>query len=166
MRNKLLSTAVITAFTFLTACGPTTDEAVKYNDSIIGQMDPVITAEDALLDALEKGPDEMAAAHKAMIDQINKSIEEVKKMAKFDGKTELADAAIKYFEVYKSAVEVEYKKMIDVLSKPVEESTDADDEAYSKALDEVDKKLNAASAEFDAFQADFGKRYNYTIDKK
>jgi hypothetical protein len=162
--KKVLSSviALFLAFTFQ-SCGPTPEDAVKYNDSIIDQVNLVINS-DKLLDALSKEPAEMRSFLDGFIKQINEAIATVKKGGGFDGKTDFMDMGIKYLTVYKSVAENEYKGIIEINAKNPEDITDEEDEKHTKLEEDATRKLEAASEEFDKFQQDFAKRYKFQIE--
>jgi hypothetical protein len=164
--NKVLTSviALFIAFTFQ-SCGPTPEDAIKYNDSIIDQVNMVINS-DKIGDALAKEPADMKAFLDDFIKTINASIDAVKKGGGFDGKTDFMDMAVKYLTSYKAVAETEYKGIIEINSKTPEDITDEDDAKNSKLSEDADKKLQTASEEFDTFQKDFAKRYKFEIESK
>jgi predicted secreted protein len=164
--NKVIASvfALFIAFTFQ-SCGPTPEDAIKYNDAIIDQVNLVINS-DKLSDALGKEAADMKAFNEGFIKQINDAIDAVKKNGGFDGKTDFMDMAVKYLTIYKGVAENEYKGIIEINSKNPEDITDEDDAKNSKLSEDADKKLQAASDEFDTFQKDFAKRYKFEIESK
>jgi hypothetical protein len=164
--NKVLTSvfALFIAFTFQ-SCGPTPEDAIKYNDSIIDQVNLVINS-DKIGEALAKEPAEMKSFLEGFIKQINEAIETVKKGGGFDGKTDFMDMAVKYLTTYRTVAETEYKGIIEINSKNPEDITDEDDSRNSKLSEDADKKLQTASDEFDTFQKDFAKRYKFEIENK
>lgn len=164
--NKVL-TSVFALFIVvaLQSCGPTPEDAIKYNDSIIDQVNLVINS-DKILESMNKEVADMTSASESLIKQINSSIDIVKKGGGFDGKTDFMDMAIKYLTAYKGVVEGEYKEMIAINSKPSEQITEEDDTKYQKMQEESDKKMQTASDEFDKFQKDFAVKYKFQIEDK
>ena len=164
---KKLITSVFALFILasLQSCGPTPEDAIKYNDSIIDQVNLVIN-NDKILESLSKEPADMKSASEDLLKQINSSIDIVKKGGGFDGKTDFMDMAVKYLTSYKGVVENEYKEMNAINSKASEDITEDDEAKYNKLQDESDKKMTAASEEFDKFQKGFAVKYKFEIEEK
>jgi hypothetical protein len=160
---KKLSTFVFALFTAaaLTSCGPTSEDAINYNDSLINEINKVIQADNKFVEAEDKGGDEMKSAHQSLIQQVNTALENIKKVGPFDKKSDFLDASVKYLTTYKGVVENEYKQMVDISSKPDDQKTEDDDAAYNKAQDASRDKMKTAEDEFTKVQQDFSKQYKF-----
>lgn len=96
-----------------------------------------------------------------LISEINKNLAEIKKMDGFEGDTKLRDEAVGVFELYSES----YTKTIDdieILKKNKNTSYEAMD-AYLKAEDKLEKKLDKASSKFKKAHKDFSQKNNITL---
>ncbi len=160
--NLFLALVLVASFQ---GCKPTPEEAIDYNDSVIHEYNAVIAADNKLMDAWDKEPADMDAARKELVDRLNKSIENIKKLDKFDGSTAFADEAVKCLTIHKAVAETEYKEMVDINSKPLEQMTDSDDHRFSELNELTLKKIQDAEKIFNTFQEDFAKKYKYEFKK-
>lgn len=149
----------------LISCGPTQEEAVKYNDDIIKEQKLIAEKLDVLLASYEDYiPEEMDAAYESVLNQINASIDKVSKMEEFDKSDEFRQKALELFKTYKSVIENEHVEMVRIYKIPQEEFTDEHrikwDELFKASENKIDKAIN----DFIKVQQKFAKKYNLEID--
>lgn len=164
--RKLFSTIIGSLFVsaMLVSCGPTTDDAVKYNDELVAQQTKVFEKESALIEAISKNiPDKLDLLCADLSKQIDESTEAVKKMESFDGKTEMKDAAMKVFIAYKEVTDKEYKEMIKFAKTPDSLYTPEDDNKLIEVSKKIDDKLNKAVDEFVQLQKEFAEKYKFEL---
>jgi hypothetical protein len=151
-----------------TSCGPTKDQAIAYNDKIINEQVAIYDKLNVLYDALKNYTDHagMDKAYLSALKQVDSSTEVVSKLDKFGGSSEFRDIALKLFATYKSVLQNELKKMIDI-SKLTDEmyNTDMEDQ-YNNLADVSDKKMDEALKELDSIQKEFANKYKFEIEKK
>lgn len=152
----------------VTSCRPTKEEAITYNDKIINEQVAIMGKLDKLYDAIKNYEDQngmdfaMAEAQK----QVDKSTDIVGKMEKFGGDTEFRDEALKLFATYKSCLQNELKKMVDI-SKLTDDMYTKEVQADFDNLNKVAiKKMEDGLLEFDRVQVKFADKYKFEIDKK
>ena len=113
----------------MVSCGPSSNDAIKYNDELVNQQNKVYEKESALLDAISKNmPNKLDLLFTDLSKQIDESSEAVEKMNAFDGKTEMKDAVLKIFAAYKGVASNEYKNMIMYSKIPDSLYTPGDDD--------------------------------------
>lgn len=169
--KKVLSTLFgsLVLSVLMVSCGPTTDDAIKYNDALVDEQSKVIKAEDALIQAISQSDaakyDDALAG---LVKQVTESEAIVTKMEAFDGKTDYKDAALSLFKAYKSATENEYPKILKIAKTPNEEYTPELDDELMTLSGEIDTKLNKEIEAFVAKQKEFATQWKFelTTNKK
>jgi hypothetical protein len=163
--RQLFIIAVI--FTLFTSCGPSKDDAVKYNDAIVEQEMLIINKEDSLIEAISRNqPDKAERLYKEFSSQINSSIETINKTVAFDHETNFREAALELFKSYKSAAENEYAEMIKISQIPDEIYTKDDDDKLINLSKTVFDKLNIGLGKFSKAQKNFTDKYKLELSNK
>jgi AAA15 family ATPase/GTPase len=146
------------------SCGPTSDDAIKYNDSLVNLQSKVFEKESALIDAMDKNTtDKIDPLYKDLLTQIDKASDTLEKIGKFGDKTDMKDAVMKVLATYKSVATNEYPeiiriaKMPDSLYSPEEENKRID--LSKKIDDELDKVVN----DFLEVQKGFSVKYKFEL---
>lgn len=131
----------------LSACGPTQNEAIKYNDSIMKLIDALAIEHTLFLDQVDgHNIDSLKLTHGLFVAKAKESLEASKKIGPFGEKTEFIDVTLEYFNTLNSIANVEGKQMVEIMSKDSSQVTQED-------LDKID----VLAAKFDA---DYGKVYD------
>ena len=149
----------------MVSCGPTTDDAVKYNDKLVEQQTKVFDKESALIEAISKNmPDKLDVLLSDLSKQVDSSTAAVNSMQGFDGKTELKDAALKVFSTYKEVTEKDYKDMIKFAKTPDSLYTQEDDNKLIESSKKIDDKLNKCIDDFVLLQTKFAEKYKFELN--
>lgn len=150
----------------LVSCGPTTDEAIDYNDLIIDEQSAIDDKEVLLINSLAAEDASAESMKKALADfdaQVASGIEKLKGLSKFDDTTVFADAALKLFVLYDGVAKNEYKQVVEIYSK--EDYTEEDLDLADKLLDAIDEKLDGEMKTFQDVQKNFAAKYNFKIEE-
>ncbi|HNW69535.1 MAG TPA: hypothetical protein PKI01_03970 [Bacteroidales bacterium] len=151
----------------LASCGPSKEEAIKYNDSIIDEQALIVEKINTLYKCIDDldHPENMDEAYKQALMQVDSGTGKVSKLPDFDGKSDLREAALKLFSVYKSVIQKELKTMIDILKmSPVDITPEIEtqfDTMNTQALNKMDSGLK----EFQAVQIKFSEKYNFILTR-
>jgi hypothetical protein len=167
---KKLSVLLLVAFAFIMiSCKPTPKQAADFNNKIIDQTDAVVTQYNLFIKTWQNyefgDPDisDLKNDFNDLKDQIKVSLEELGKLKKFDGKNEFKDAATEYLNSYKSVVDNEWMKIMDVLKKG--EDFDKEDASKCDRLAKaIDEQTGAADDKFFAFQKEFASKYKFKLE--
>jgi len=162
---KILSACIL--MFMLTSCGPTTDEAIKYNDSIIDVQAQIVEKINTLYECFDDWdhPEKMDEAYKQALAQVDSGTEIVSKMPDFGGKSEFREASLKLFSVYKSVIQTELKTMVEILKKPSAEITPEIEAQFDAMNDQALKKMENGLKEFQEVQLNFSVKYNFVLNK-
>lgn len=149
---------------FLVSCGPTTNDAVDYNDKIIEKQVAVINSIDELLGTFSAfDGDEMDTQYAETVKLVEETQTFAKGLEPFDGSTEFKDAFVKLIDELHSGLKTEYPILIENLKIPTEEYTDEDEAQYDKVATKADDKFTAAQEDFMQAQKDFAKKWNFVL---
>ena len=163
MKKTLLMIIPIFAFTMMSSCGPSPEDAVTYNNTIVHELDRVMMA-DSVIASMEKDKSVMESTLKNLQKQLNGAIETVNKNGGFDKKTDLMDAALLYLNSYKTVADSMYSEMIAINSKPLEKLTEEDDARYKQLQEKCNTKMEKVSDKFDSIQHAFSTKYKFEIE--
>ena len=159
----ILSSLFVSAL--LVSCGPSTDEAIKYNDALVSQQTKVFEKESALIEAISKNmPEKFDILLAELSIQVDSSTDAVKKMDAFDGKSDLKDAALKVFATYREVVDSNYNAMIKYAKTPDSLYTQEDDDKVIELSKKIDDKLNKAVEDFVTLQKSFAGKYKFELN--
>ena len=148
----------------LVSCGPSTNDAIKYNDELVKQQNKVYEKESALLDAISKNtPDKLDTLFVKLSKQIDESSKTVEAMSNFDGKSDMKDAVLKIFSIYKNITGNEYKNMISYSKIPDSLYTPGDDDKVLDLSKKIDDKINQSIEEFIKLQKQFAIKYKFEL---
>lgn len=94
---------------------------------------------------------------------LKKSLENIRNLPPYNGDSELKDAALPLFEMYYSAMDIEYREIVYFyIKKDLGEKTQERINFLFKSIDEREKKLDEHLIEA---QANFAKKYHLEIKK-
>lgn len=150
--------------TMLISCGPTSDDAIKYNDLLVGQQTKVFEKESALIDALQKNAnDKIDPLYKELLAQIDKASDTLEKIGKFDGKTDMKDAVAKVLATYKTVATNEYPEMIRISKMPDSLYSQDDDNKRMDLSKKIDDELDKSVNDFLEVQKAFSVKYKFEL---
>jgi len=167
---KMKINYVLVALFFVVAmisCGPTSENAKKYDDELVDQLAKVYSKEAALIDAIsKKTPEKLDFLFTDLSKQVDSSLASVKKMDNFDGKSDMKDAAVLVFNAYQDAIATDYKNII-ILAKISDTLyTPADDDKKIELSKKIDAKINKANDKFLELEKGFISKYKIEIEAK
>lgn len=150
------------------SCGPTSDQAIAYNDKIIDQQVAIINAMDGLNSSFSDWTNKagMDKAWNDAIKQVETSTNEISALEAFDKNSEFKDAALKLFAVYKSVLENEYKEKVALYKLSDALFTKEIEDKCAVLTDQALNKMNNALDELKPVQAKFAEKYKFEINKK
>ena len=152
----------------VTSCKPSKEKAIAYNDKIINEQVEIINKINKLYDALKNYKDAygMDYAYAEALKQVETGSDVVGKMEKFGGETEFRDEALKLFDTYKSCLQNELKKMIDISKLSDAMYTEEAEAEFNKLNDISAKKMEDGLQSLNRVQAKFADEYKFEIEKK
>lgn len=161
----MMKKAILFAAALLFAgCGPGTDDAVKYNDSLIAVETTLTPAYNAFIQQSDgHNIDSLKLAYQAFAAKTKSCLEEVQKMQSFADKREYLDAIIAYFTTINSLAQTEARQMVELMSKDSALVTEEDVANVGKYADEFNAGYEKAIKAAQEAQSAFAKEWKFEV---
>ena len=169
LRMKKLFLLLILAsagIVLMDSCGPSKEEAVKYNDTLISLQDLIVEKDDAFINSHDSSPAYIKECHTELLSQVNASRDVTEKMGPFDDYDDFRQACLEFLKSYKGVVENEYVGMMEVVSKPDSMITVEDDSLYAELFDASIDKIEMAASKLTGAQEAFSQKYHFQVAKQ
>ncbi len=142
----------------LSACGPTPEEAAKYNDKIVAEQEEIVQKIDALIETYTTfiNPD-IQKAYDNAVSQVDGSLKVVNEMEDFNKSNIYKGEALDLLNNYKSTLDVEHKEMVRLYALPDTAFTQEHSLKWSNLAEEADTKTQKAIEKFKLAQEKFAK---------
>ncbi|MBI5326175.1 MAG: hypothetical protein HZB41_13045 [Ignavibacteriae bacterium] len=134
---------------------------VEYNDSIIGFQEKVIkkvldfSQNFQMLDTVQR-----QAKLNDILNEIDNALTILKQLPPFYGNSRLKEAAIKWFDFYKSSFDNEYREILNIAKKPETEISENDIMRMEELSKRVATKELEIHKDFESIQQEFYKQFN------
>ncbi len=163
---KKLSFFLVLALSFLlTKCGPTTDDAINYNDRLIDIELNVIDKIDAVDNAFATyDPKLIEPAMNEAISEIEKAVKQVEEIGDFDGDSEFKDALSDLLNLFKSQLNNEYKEQLEIYKLPDDKYTETEENRYNELLNKMDEECTEAFRKFTDAQQKFADKWGFVLE--
>lgn len=163
MKKLILSIAACATF-LLTSCGPTKDDAVKYNQSFIAIEKSLTPAYNGFIDQIDgHNLDSLKIAYEAFAAKAKSSVEECEKMQAFGEKRDYLDAVSAYFKTINSLAQNEGKQMVVIMTKDTSQVSEEDVANVSKYAEKFDADYAKVLKTAQEAQAAFAKEWKFEI---
>ena len=166
MKKISLILSTIAAAVLITSCGPTKEDAIKYNDNFIAIQKSLSPSYDGFVAQISgNNPDSLKSAYTLFDAKAKGALEECKKVKPFHKKSEYLDAAIEYFKVLDDLTDVEGKQIVDILTRDSSKITEADVAAVKTAAEKFDSEYARVLKKVEDAQAAFAKEWKFEVTK-
>lgn len=166
MRN-FTNTLLFLLSVFLISCGPTKEQAIDYNDKIIAQDDSISAKIEKLVETYDKFvPAEMDKAYSNAMAETQKGIDFANKLKPFDNDSSFKNGALELFNAYKSVLEVQHKRIIELLKLPESEYGDAQVAEFEKLIESANKQMDVEIDKLIAVQENFANTHQFEISEE
>ena len=164
MKNKLF--ALLIASTLLVSCGPTTNDAVKFNDKVVEAQKGCIAGEKSFFKACDGyKADEIKASYESFSKAVDSSVKiltEIKDVEEFASfKTNAANLV----NAYKKLMPVEYNEYAKIYAMPNDLYTSKDSARCVEVAAKINATLNPLVQSFIAEQEQFAKKWKFMLTK-
>lgn len=164
MKKNLFYSLLLIVVVFITSCGPTVEDAIKYNDNIIAE-------ETAIIDKINTLDNEFRTYDPLLIEpaldsaliQVNHSIGVLEGIKDFDGTKEFKAQTLEFFKMFKSQLENEYSEMLKIYKLPEDKYTTAEEDRYNELIKKIDDEYKAQFEKFSNTQKAFADKYGFTL---
>ncbi len=162
MKKYSISIAVLL---ILTACGPNTNEAIKYNDQIIDIVDKIKPPQENLIYQLDgHNIDSLKITQTEFENIAIESLKKLNEIKAFDNTTEYIDAAKKFVGVMQNLSANEVKTLVQLITKDSLSYTDEDVKIAEENSANFDNKYEIAFTEFAESQKQFSTKWNFKLN--
>jgi hypothetical protein len=167
LMKKLLYPVLLFVVAFMVSCemGPTTEDAIDFNDEIVADFRKLSEADDAFIDAMYY--DDIAEIENAMYDLqdfVKETTEEYEDMGSFDDEDIFRTAFLELLDVYNDIAFKDYPKLVDYIYQVVEEGNTEIGDEYVDFAGEIDDKAAEAKEDFYAEQEKFAEQYDFVLE--
>ncbi|MCF6366217.1 MAG: hypothetical protein L3J35_08450 [Bacteroidales bacterium] len=147
-------------------CGPTTEDAINYNDEIIAEQLDVIDKINDLDDAVTTyDSQQIKTALDAAKTQVEKSIKKLNEIGSFDGDSKFVDECTALFKIFESQINDEYKEQYEIYAERDAGNYTDEDQARSEELFKlIDDKYFPAHDKFTQAQDEFAAKWGFNLE--
>jgi len=156
--------SLVFLISLLSACKPSAEDAINYNDQMISEQAKVATVLDSL-NQLIKNKDTLniTSFYNKTLEEVKKSIDSIQKTTDFNKEPDYKNQMLKLLKTYQSLTENEYHQVIDICLIS-DSSLTKDTLAFlNKTLLQINDKISVQMKEFTHFQQDFAKKYEFSL---
>jgi hypothetical protein len=165
MKKLVKFTAIGLLFLFA-ACGPSKEDAIKHNDSIVADQKEILALEDNLIGSIADWNYVFAASDlKVYQDKLNEYIKKYEDMKAFDKDDAFRLSMLQLLKGLKEQADGNYLLVLEIMSGS-ETMDELDDENYNALLDildDVDLKSDEANNQFLDAQKKFAEQYDLQL---
>lgn len=149
---------------FLSACGPTPEEAAKYNDKIVAEQEEIVQKIDALIETYTTFINaDIQKAYDNAVSQVDGSLKVVTEMEDFNKSDVYKEEALDLFNSYKSILDLEHKEMVRLYALPDTAYTQEHSLKWDKLTEDADTKTQVAIEKFKLAQEKFAENNNLEL---
>ena len=160
LKHTLFSFLALLAILSVSCTDKKTD-ATDYNNKIVNLQSSIVKKMLDLASSFESGSTPlMNNKHRELINTCEEIIRQTYELESFDGNSDLRDAALKLFEFYLSISENEYREIIDILGREVNED---DLQRINEAVEDISIRESVLDNEFMMTQKTFVEKYGIRI---
>ena len=146
-------------------CGPTKEEAIKYNDEIISEQLEVINSINDLTNAVATyDSEQIEKALNSAKTQVEKSIKGLDEIGGFDDDTEFVDECRIFFKILESQINSEYTEQFEIYAeRDAGNYTDEDIARLKELFEIIDSVYYPANEKFTTVQKEFAEKWAYDL---
>lgn len=167
MKNFVKVILVLFAATFmLSACAPTKEDAMNYNDKIIQEQKKIVQSEKELISAIKQNLTKGSTLEDLLDElstQVDASIKVVEELGNLGKDASFKDAAIAFLTTYKDVVDNEYEDWLKNLRTPDELITENVLYEEEELVHAINRKLDKANNLFLDAQKEFATKYDFRL---
>ena len=162
MKNFLLPLLIVWGFVAgLSSCSSQSEiTPIAYNDSLVVQQIAVVDASSKLQEVLDTYVKaDMQTMLGRLQGQINLSLAKSEAMGAYRDDATFKDATVNFIRTYQELAQDEYRRAVQILSKPDSVYTPEDEASVEKIYTEINKVTADATAEYEKAQQEFATKH-------
>lgn len=161
MKNRFFTLVLGLGFVVISSCTSRTEiTPIAYNDSLVVQQIAVVDASAKLQEVLDTYVKaDMQTMLGRLQGQINLSLAKSEAMGAFQDDASFKDATVSFIRTYQELSQDEYRRAVQLLSKPDSVYSPEDEALVEKIYAEINKVTADATAEYEKAQQDFATKH-------
>ncbi len=161
MKNRFFTLVLGLGFVVISSCSSRTEiTPIAYNDSLVVQQIAVVDASAKLQEVLDTYVKaDMQTMLGRLQGQINLSLAKSEAMGAFQDDASFKDATVSFIRTYQELSQDEYRRAVQLLSKPDSVYSPEDEALVEKIYAEINKVTADATAEYEKAQQDFATKH-------
>ena len=162
MKNFLLPLLIVWGFVAgMSSCSSHSEiTPIAYNDSLVVQQIAVVDASSKLQEVLDTYVKaDMQTMLGRLQGQINLSLAKSEAMGAYRDDATFKDATVNFIRTYQELAQDEYRRAVQILSKPDSVYTPEDEASVEKIYTEINKVTADATAEYEKAQQEFASKH-------
>lgn len=161
MKNRFFTLVLGLGFVVISSCSSRTEiTPIAYNDSLVVQQIAVVDASAKLQEVLDTYiKADMQTMLGRLQGQINLSLAKSEAMGAFQDDASFKDATVSFIRTYQELSQDEYRRAVQLLSKPDSVYSPEDEALVEKIYAEINKVTADATAEYEKAQQDFATKH-------
>jgi hypothetical protein len=165
--RKFIFSLFLLSYVFFNSCTPSVKDAIAYNDTIVAHHEEIFKKLAYLKDTYHEFiPEQMDSAYSDVMRSTLNGIDFTNKLEGFHGDESYKKTALSLFELYRSVIENEHARIVELFKLPTEKFRQKEIDEVDRLNEEADKKITEKIEEIGKIQAEFVKKYQFTIDKE
>jgi len=162
--KKIKFVLSISLLLLMSACGPTQNEAIAYNDAIMNIIDSLTIEHELLLNQIDgHNIDSLILTHKLFSKKAKTSLERAKKIEGFADKKDFRNTALEYFTTMNYLADNEAKQMVEIMRKDSIQIPQLDLDEINKLAASFDETYGKVYDKILAAQINFATEWNFKL---
>lgn len=165
MKKIAVISGILAGAFLLSSCGPTKNDAIAYNDSLVAIEKGVTTLHNQYVDQLDgHNADSLKLTYDQLLAGTKAAAEKCSAMEAFNKKKDYADAAAAYFNEMGTLLNNEGKQLVEIIAK---DSVSEEEAAKVQELaTKFDADYNKSLVKVQAAQAAFAQEWKFDVSKE
>lgn len=163
--KKLLLFVGVGLMTVFTSCGPTQDDAVKFNDQVVADQKELLAMEEELIGTITDDADvsDVEKAYEKYVKFIDNTLKKYEEMDEFDKNDTFRKAMLELLKAFQAIAKDEYKTVVKIYGKSEEDLTEDDLDTWDSVIDDIESKEGEANDAFLEKQKVFADEFGFSL---
>ena len=163
MKKNHILFFLLTITVLFNSCGPSKNEAINWNDSIIAIEDEVNNSVEKFTNALDVEGADLNKELDNAIKTAEAAAIKMKAIPDFENGSAFKAAGIESINLYLAVLKTDFKSMINLSTNP--DATEADFDKVKDHLSAASSKIDDVDNKFIAAQKDFAAKWGFELEK-
>lgn len=151
---------------FLVACGPTKDDAINFNDQVVGAQKDCLGAESDFYNVCDGlNADEIKTALVAFKTKVKVCVARAEATTSNEDFDAYRQSVVNLLKEYENMMEKEFTEYAGLYSIPTEEYTEDDEVRQKELADKINTSLDLLNKNFISEQKRFADKWGFTLSK-